>query len=124
MHDDLLVGLGVLGARGARLNSADQRQGDLALQLDSRLSQVEDADLSEAALDFSRSQSILELAQATGARILQTSMLQSCADEPMAEIPQLPGTPSKPCGSQGASLGQAPASAGRQPRGAALRVPE
>jgi len=76
VHDDLLVGLGVLGARGARLNSAGNRQGDLELQLQSRLSEVEDTDLSEAALDFSRSQAILELAQATGARLLQTSLLQ------------------------------------------------
>jgi flagellin-like hook-associated protein FlgL len=76
VHDDLLLGLGVLGARSARLNSATERQGDLALQLTGRLSEVEDADLSEAALEFTRSQAILELAQAAGARLIQTSLLQ------------------------------------------------
>jgi flagellin-like hook-associated protein FlgL len=76
VHDDLLLGLGVLGARSARLASATERQGDLALQLTGRLSEVEDADLSEAALEFSRSQAILELAQAAGARLIQTSLLQ------------------------------------------------
>lgn len=76
VHDDLLLGLGVLGARSARLGSASERQTDLTLQLQGRLSEVEDADLSEAALEFTRSQAILELAQAAGARLLQTSLLQ------------------------------------------------
>lgn len=75
IHDDLLVGIGVLGARSARLGSAEQRQGDLELQVRGRLSDVEDVDLAEAALDMTRSQMILELAQAAGARVLQTSML-------------------------------------------------
>ena len=75
VHDDLLLGLGVLGARSARLDSAGERQSDLGLQLRGRLSGVEDADLSEAALEFTRSQMILELAQAAGARLIQTSML-------------------------------------------------
>jgi flagellar hook-associated protein 3 FlgL len=75
VHDDLLLGLGVLGARGARLNDADERQSDLGLQLRGRLSEVEDTDFSEAALELTRSQMILELAQAAGARLIQTSML-------------------------------------------------
>src|SRR6185503_2815982 len=66
VHDDLLLGLGVLGARGARLDSADARQSDLGLQLRGRLSEVEDTDLSEAALELTRSQMTLELAQAAG----------------------------------------------------------
>jgi flagellin-like hook-associated protein FlgL len=75
VHDDLLVGLGVLGARSARLASADARQGELELQLRGRLSEVEDADLSETAIDLARSQLILEVAQAAGVRVLQTSLL-------------------------------------------------
>jgi flagellar hook-associated protein 3 FlgL len=66
----------VLGARSARLASATERQSDLALQLTGRLSAVEDADLSEVALELTRSQAVLELAQAAGARLLQTSLLQ------------------------------------------------
>jgi len=74
-HDDLLVGLGVLGARSARLAGAEQRQVGLGLELETRLSAVEDADLAEAALSLSRSQLLLELAQASGARLIQTSLL-------------------------------------------------
>jgi flagellar hook-associated protein 3 FlgL len=75
VHDELLVGLGTLGARTARLISADQRQGDLGLQLQGRLSELENVDLSAAAIEFTTSQAVLELAQAAGARILQTSLL-------------------------------------------------
>lgn len=76
VHDDLLVGLGVVGARTARLLNADVRQGELELRLQGRLSEVEDADLSAAAIDLARSQMILEIAQAAGARVIQTSFLQ------------------------------------------------
>jgi flagellar hook-associated protein 3 FlgL len=75
VHEDLLVGLGVVGSRSARLGGAEERQEGLELELRGRLSAVEDADLAEAALDMSRSQMILELAQAAGARLIQTSML-------------------------------------------------
>jgi flagellar hook-associated protein 3 FlgL len=76
VHDDLLLGLGVLGSRSARLTSAGGRQGELELQLRGRLSAVEDADLAEVALELTRSQTILELAQAAGARVIQTSLLE------------------------------------------------
>jgi len=75
VQDDLLQGLGVLGARSARLAKADERQGELQVQLEGRLSDVEDADLAQAAIDLSRSQMILEVAQASGSRLLQTSLL-------------------------------------------------
>ena len=75
VHDELLQGLGVLGARTARMAKADDRQGELELQLRGRLSDVEDADLAQAAIDLSRSQMILEVAQASGSRLLQTSLL-------------------------------------------------
>lgn len=75
VHDELLVGLGVLGARSARLAAAAGRQSDLALQINGRLSEIEDVDFAEVALDLSRSQLVLQLAQAAGARVLQTSML-------------------------------------------------
>lgn len=75
VHDQMLVGLGSIGARSARLAAAGSRQGEIQLELSGRLSQVEDADLAEVALDFSRSQMMLELAQASGARVIQTSFL-------------------------------------------------
>ena len=61
--------------RSARLGGAEQRQEGLDLELRGRLSAVEDADLAEVALDLSRSQMVLELAQAAGARLIQTSFL-------------------------------------------------
>ncbi len=75
VHDQLLLGLGTVGARSARLGAAGTRQGEIALELTGRLSEVENADLAEVALDLSRSQMMLELAQASGARVMQTSLL-------------------------------------------------
>lgn len=75
VHDDMLVGLGVLGARSARLINADQRQGELAVHMQGRLSDVEDVDFAQAVLDLQLSQQILQLAQAAGSRVMQTSLL-------------------------------------------------
>jgi flagellar hook-associated protein 3 FlgL len=75
VHDDLLLGIGVLGSRSARLANANLRAGEVELELAGRLSNVEDADLSEAAIDLARSQMILQVAQAAGARVIQTSLL-------------------------------------------------
>jgi hypothetical protein len=75
VHDDLLLGVSVLGARAARIASAVERQGEVGLELRGRLSEIEDADLSEVALDLARSELILQVAQAAGARVIQTSLL-------------------------------------------------
>lgn len=75
VHEGLLYGLSVTGARGARLLGSDARQGEIELDLTARLSEVEDVDLAEAAMALSRSQALLEVAQAAGARVLQTSLL-------------------------------------------------
>ena len=74
-HEGLLVGLGVLGARGQRLAVSDERTRDVELGLQGLLSDVEDADLAEVALDLARSETLLQLAQASGARLIQTSLL-------------------------------------------------
>ena len=75
VHDELLLGVGVLGARTARIASADTRQEDVGLELAGRISDIEDADLSAVAIDLARSQMILQVAQAAGARVIQTSLL-------------------------------------------------
>jgi len=75
VHDDLLRGLGVLGSRAASLVAAGTRQEEVELELHDRLSRVEDADLAEAALDLARSDMVLQVAQAAGARVIQTSLL-------------------------------------------------
>ncbi len=74
-HETILVGASTLGSRGARLGSADDRAADVGLQLEGLLSNVADADLSKVALDLSRSEYLLQLAQASGARLMQMSLL-------------------------------------------------
>ena len=74
-HDNLVVSLGVLGARSARLQSADTRLEGLDLQLNGLLSEQTDADLSEVVVDMLRSEQGLQLAQASGTRLIQNSLL-------------------------------------------------
>jgi flagellin-like hook-associated protein FlgL len=50
VHEDMLLGIGVLGSRSARLADADARALDLDLELSQSLSRVEDADLAGVAL--------------------------------------------------------------------------
>jgi flagellar hook-associated protein 3 FlgL len=68
-------GLGVLGSRGSRLRGTLQRLADDELFVQSRLSNVRDTDLSEAAIDLARSDLLLQTAQAAGVRLLQTTLL-------------------------------------------------
>jgi flagellin-like hook-associated protein FlgL len=75
IHDDLLLGIGVLGSRSARLANAGARADEVALELAQRLSLVEDADLAEVATDLARSQQVLQIAQAAGAQVIQTTLL-------------------------------------------------
>lgn len=74
-HDSLLVSLGELGSRQSRLDRADERLSDLFIQLQGLESEVTDADLSQVVLDMSRAEQTLQVAQATGARLLQQSLL-------------------------------------------------
>lgn len=68
-------GLGTLGARSQRLG--DTRDGYASIEVNTRerLSAVQDADLSEVILDLQQSQSALQLTQATGARLLQNTLI-------------------------------------------------
>lgn len=75
VHDDVLLGIGTVGARSARLVTADSQLSEVGLELETRLSLVEDADLAEVAIDLARADQILQLAQAAGARVMQTSLL-------------------------------------------------
>jgi len=72
---NVLVGAGALGSRSQRLQVSDSRAADVEVSLQGLLSDVADADLAEVALDLSRSDYLLQLAQAAGARVLQTSLL-------------------------------------------------
>ena len=53
----------------------DDRSLDVELHLQSLLSGVRDADLAEVALDLARSDTALQAAQASGTRLIQTSLL-------------------------------------------------
>jgi flagellar hook-associated protein 3 FlgL len=73
--EDVRVGLGILGSRSQRLQVSSQRAVDVEVQLLGQLSGVRDADTAEVALDLARADQILQVAQASGARLIQTSLL-------------------------------------------------
>lgn len=74
-QDDLLVGLGKLGAASQRIEVAESRLADLQVTVEGLVSNVEDADYAQVALDLQRAEQTLQLAQATGARLMQQTLL-------------------------------------------------
>lgn len=74
-EDDLLTALGKLGAASQRIDTAAARLEDLEITVSGLISDVEDADFAEVALDLQRSEQTLQLAQATGSRLMQQSLL-------------------------------------------------
>ena len=74
-HEQLLDGLGLLGARQARLVDRDERLSGVELELEDLRSRVEDADLTGLVLEVGKTEQTLELVQATGSRLIQTSLL-------------------------------------------------
>jgi flagellar hook-associated protein 3 FlgL len=74
-HNNLLVGLGSLGARSARIADVQDRLQTRTVDIESRLSDVQDVDITKAVLDLTRTQQTLQLAESTGAKILQTTLL-------------------------------------------------
>ena len=69
------ISLGVLGSRSARVQAAEDRLRGVDLQLNSLLSDTRDADLAEAVTTMVRAEQTLQIAQATGVRLIQTSLL-------------------------------------------------
>lgn len=67
--------LGDLGSRSARLTGLEGRIEDANLRVEGLLSSVRDVDFSQAVIDMSTAQTTLETVQATGARMLQNSLL-------------------------------------------------
>ncbi len=72
---NLLSGLSQLGSRSARLQTAGERLAEADLHLKELISNTQDADLPSVALDLTRAEQTLQVAQATGARLLQQSLL-------------------------------------------------
>ena len=75
-HSGLLVGLGQLGARLERLESAETRLQGVDLHLQGLISEEEDVDLAQVVLEMTRAEQTLNVAQATGARLLQNTLLR------------------------------------------------
>lgn len=73
--DETLKGLGTLGARTERLNSSESRLETTSVNLEGLLSQVEDADITSVVLDMNKAEQTLQLAQATGSRLIQRTLL-------------------------------------------------
>ncbi len=73
---DMIEGLGRLGTAGQQIEIASSRLEDLDVSVRSLISNVEDADFADVALDLQRSEQTLMLAQATGSRLLQQSLLR------------------------------------------------
>jgi len=73
--DKMLNGLGTLGARTERVLSSGDRLESLELNVAGLLSQVEDVDLAAVVLDMTRSEQTLQVAQMTGSRLIQNTLL-------------------------------------------------
>lgn len=74
-QDDMLSAMGALGSRTARLDDTQERLLDLEVHLNGLLSRIEDADLTETVIEMNRAELTLQAAQATGARLLQQTLL-------------------------------------------------
>ncbi|MBI5364840.1 MAG: flagellar hook-associated protein FlgL [Planctomycetes bacterium] len=74
-YDTLLVAQGTLGARSQRLTATESRLGDFDVSLQGMKSNVEDADITSVILDMTKAEQTLQLAQSTGARLLQNTLL-------------------------------------------------
>ncbi len=70
-----LKSLGTLGARTERIISSGTRLETLSLNVEGLLSQVEDVDITSVILDMNRAEQTLQLAQMTGSRLIQHTLL-------------------------------------------------
>lgn len=75
-HEAELSALGEMGARSARMSSAASRHETVDLAFQSQVSERLDLDYGEVAVDIARAQVGLQAVLASGARILQTSLLR------------------------------------------------
>lgn len=74
-YDHMQVAQGTLGARSQRLSATESRLGDFDVSLQGMKSDVEDADITSVILDMTKAEQTLQLAQSTGARLMQNSLL-------------------------------------------------
>jgi flagellar hook-associated protein 3 FlgL len=74
-YNQVLKALGTLGARTERMISSGERLETLSLNVESLLSQVEDVDITTVILEMNQAEQTLQLAQATGSRLIQRTLL-------------------------------------------------
>ena len=74
-YNQVLKGLGTLGARTERMISSGERLESLSLNVEGLLSQVEDVDVTSVILEMNQAEQTLQLAQATGSRLIQRTLL-------------------------------------------------
>ncbi len=74
-HDDVLLGVGTLGARSARLDVSSNRLQDLKLKLQVIRSDLEDIDIAEAVLEMQQRENAFQASLAVGARLGQQTLL-------------------------------------------------
>ncbi|MFT7669341.1 MAG: flagellar hook-associated protein 3 FlgL [Planctomycetota bacterium] len=70
-----LNALGTLGSLTERLNTSDERLESTSVNLQGLLSQVEDVDVTAVILEMNQAEQTLQLAQATGSRIISHTLL-------------------------------------------------
>lgn len=74
-HDDVLVGLSSLAAKSSRITAVQERLTSRNVDVQGRISDVEDVDISQAVIEITRTQQTLELVQATGSKLVRTNLL-------------------------------------------------
>jgi flagellar hook-associated protein 3 FlgL len=74
-RDNLTIGLAALGARSAQIGDAKSRLQDLDQEVQKLRSNVEDVDIATAVLDMNRTEQALQLAQQTGVKLLQNTLM-------------------------------------------------
>lgn len=74
-QQNALNAMGDLGARLERLNDSGERLASMDLNLQGVLSNIESADYADVALELSRAEQTLQLAQLTGSRLMQNTLL-------------------------------------------------
>jgi len=73
--DNLQIAHGALGSRAQRMEAGKNQLDELSLSLQGLVSDNQDVDLASVILDLNKAQQTLEVAQATGAQLLQNSLL-------------------------------------------------
>jgi flagellar hook-associated protein 3 FlgL len=73
--DNLQIALGALGSRAQRMDAGKNQLDELSTSLQGLVSDNQDVDLASVILDLNKAQQTLEVAQATGAKLLQNSLL-------------------------------------------------